>query len=93
MLNAIFGHVKTVVQLGNYENNYNMLFEDSQLRVLIFVKNKEGGIPMAANRIKGITIEIGGDTITLSIMRVKSKNIAAELLEITFGSQTNMQEW
>lgn len=48
---------------------------------------------MAANRIKGITIEIGGDTITLPIMRVKSKNIAAELLEITFGSQTNMQEW
>ncbi len=28
-----------------------------------------------------------------NIMRVKSKNIAAELLEITFGSQTNMQEW
>lgn len=29
----------------------------------------------------------------VNIMRVKSKNIAAELLEITFGSQTNMQEW
>lgn len=28
-----------------------------------------------------------------NIMRVKSKNIAAELLEITFDSQTNMQEW
>lgn len=28
-----------------------------------------------------------------NIMRVKSKNIAAELLEITFGSQTNIQEW
>ena len=29
----------------------------------------------------------------INIMRVKNKNIAAELLEITFGSQTNMQEW
>jgi phage-related minor tail protein len=28
-------------------------------------KNKEGGIPVAANRIKGITIEIGGDTTKL----------------------------
>ncbi len=37
MLKSIFGHVKTVVQLGNYENNYNMLFEDSQLRVLFHV--------------------------------------------------------
>ncbi len=65
MLKPIFGHVKTVVQLGNYENNYNMLFEDSQLRVLVFVKKQGRGYPMAANRIKGITIEIGGDTITL----------------------------
>ena len=30
MLKSIFGHVKTVVTLGKTENNYDMLFEDSQ---------------------------------------------------------------
>ena len=35
MLKFIFGHVKTVVTLGKTENNYDMLFEDSQLRVLV----------------------------------------------------------
>ena len=37
MLKSIFGHVKTVVTLGKTENNYDMLFEDSQLRVLVFL--------------------------------------------------------
>ena len=36
MLKSIFGHVKTVVTLGNNENNYNMLFEDSHCEFFFY---------------------------------------------------------
>ncbi len=42
MLKSIFGHVKTVVHLGKNENNYNMLFEDSQFdHIEVFEKGSD----------------------------------------------------
>lgn len=37
MLKPIFGHVKTVVILGKTENNYDMVFEDSQFASPCFI--------------------------------------------------------